>query len=105
MKLQKEMGCVATIHMDPVVTTDERVDMLKEQCNTIVKSIGTVLTLHDFRVVFGETHTNLIFDIIVPYDFGVSDSETIKLIQQNVKEQIGENYFAVIKVDKPAVHN
>ena len=104
-KLQKEMGCVATIHMDPVVTTDERVDILKAQCKTIVESIGTVLTLHDFRVVFGKTHTNLIFDIIVPYNFGMSDSEIIKMIQQKVKEEIGENYFAVIKVDKPAVHS
>lgn len=104
MKLQKEMGCVATIHMDPVVTTDERVARLKAQCKTIVKNIGNVLTIHDFRVVFGETHTNLIFDIIVPYDFAISDSETIKMIQQKVKEEIGENYFAVVKVDKPAVH-
>lgn len=104
-KLQKEMGCIATIHMDPVVTTDERVAVLKAQCKTIVKGIGTVLTLHDFRVVFGETHTNLIFDMIIPYNFGISDSETIKMIQQKVKEEIGENYFAVIRVDKPAVHS
>uniref|UniRef100_UPI0040569179 cation diffusion facilitator family transporter n=1 Tax=Agathobacter sp. TaxID=2021311 RepID=UPI0040569179 len=103
-KLQREMGCVATIHMDPVVTTDSRVGILKGQCNAIVKSIGNVLTLHDFRAVFGETHTNLIFDVIVPYDFALSDSETIRLIQQKVKEEIGDTYFAVVKVDKPAVH-
>ena len=42
---------------------DRIVGLLKEQCNRIVKNIGNVLTLHDFRVVFGETHTNLIFDV------------------------------------------
>lgn len=103
-KLQTEMGCIATIHMDPIVTSDERVGLLKEQCNRIVKNIGNVLTLHDFRVVFGETHTNLIFDVIVPYEFGLSDNETMELIQRNVKNEIGENYFTVIKIDKPAIH-
>ena len=103
-KLQEEMGCVATIHMDPVVTTDVRVGILKAQCNGIIKSIGSVLTLHDFRVVFGETHTNLIFDVIIPYDFALSDTETIEMIQKKISEEVGDAYFAVVRVDKPAVH-
>lgn len=103
MALREELGCLTTIHMDPVVTTDERVTELKEKCVTIVKSIGEVLTLHDFRVVFGDTHTNMIFDVVIPYEFYLSDSETTKLIQKKVFEQIGKNYFVVITIDKPAV--
>ena len=103
MKLRMELGCLTTIHMDPVVTTDERVTELKEKCITLVSGIGEKLSLHDFRVVFGDTHTNMIFDVVVPFEFYLSDSETIKLIQEKVWEQFGKNYFVVITIDKPAV--
>lgn len=101
--LRNELGCTTTIHMDPVVTTDERVDLLKKQCIDILAEINDVLSLHDFRVVFGESHTNLIFDIIIPHRFAMSDSDTIKLIQNKIQARIGENYFAVINVDNPTI--
>ena len=103
MKLRDELGCLTTIHMDPVVTTDERVTDLKEKCNTIIKDIGEKLSLHDFRVVFGETHTNLIFDVVIPYEFALSDTETTKLIQEKIWEKIGRQYFIVVTIDKPAI--
>lgn len=100
VKLRTELGCLTTIHMDPVATKDERVLALKEQCKNIVKNIGDSLSLHDFRVVLGDSHTNLIFDVVVPYEFALSDAETTQLIQKKVWEQIGNNYFTVIQVDK-----
>ena len=100
VKLRMELGCLATIHMDPVATKDERVKALKTQCVGIIKEIGNSLTLHDFRVVLGESHTNLIFDVVIPYEFALSDVETTKLIQEKVWDQIGKNYFTVIQVDK-----
>lgn len=103
MKLRDELGCLTTIHMDPVVTKDERVTELKARCVELVKGIGESLSLHDFRVVFGETHTNLIFDVVVPFEFYLSDTETTKLIQEKVWEHFGKNYFVVITIDKPAV--
>ena len=103
MKFRRELGCLTTIHMDPVVTTDERVMELKEKCTDVVKNIGDKLTLHDFRVVFGETHINMIFDVVVPYEFYLSDEETRKMIQERIWEKIGKNYFVVITIDKPAV--
>ena len=103
MKFRQELGCLTTIHMDPVVTTDERVNVLKEKTNELVLAIGEKLSLHDFRVVFGDTHTNLIFDVVIPFEFALSDSETVKLIQSRIKRQFGEHYFAVINVDKPSV--
>ena len=103
MKLRDELGCLTTIHMDPVVTTDERVTELKAYCVELVKEIGDTLSLHDFRVVFGDTHTNMIFDVVVPFEFYLSDSETIKMIQDRVWSKFGKNYFVVITIDKPAV--
>lgn len=103
IKLRDELGCLTTIHMDPVVTKDERVTELKARCIELVKGIGESLSLHDFRVVFGETHTNLIFDVVVPFEFYLSDAETTKLIQERVWESLGKNFFVVITIDKPAV--
>lgn len=103
VKLRKELGSLATIHMDPVVTKDERVTELKTRCEAVLKGIGETLTLHDFRVVFGETHTNMIFDIVVPHEFAMSDADTLKLLQKKIKEEIGEQYFIVVTIDKPAV--
>ena len=103
MKLREELGCLTTIHMDPVVTSDERVTELKTRCIEMIKEIGESLSLHDFRVVFGETHTNLIFDVVVPFEFYLSDAETTKLIQERVWQHLGKNYFVVITIDKPAV--
>lgn len=103
MTLKQDFGCLTTIHMDPVVTTDERVNALKEQCVNFVQEIGGQLSLHDFRVVFGETHTNLIFDIIVPYGFHMTDDQVVKTLQKKVREIPGNQYFAVICVDKPTV--
>ncbi len=100
VKLRNELGCLTTIHMDPVATKDEKVLALKAQCKAIVKSIGDSLSLHDFRVVLGDSHTNLIFDVVIPYEFALSDQETTKLIQEKVWEQIGNNYYIVIQVDK-----
>lgn len=103
MKLRCELGCLTTIHMDPVITTDARVKELKEKCVEVVEAIGSSLSLHDFRVVFGETHTNMIFDVVVPFEFYLSDEETKKMIQNRVQDEFGKNYFAVITIDKPAV--
>lgn len=103
VKLRTELGSLATIHMDPVVTKDERVTELKEKCQVILRDVEETLTLHDFRVVFGETHNNLLFDVVVPHAFGMSDKEVIKLLQEKIWETIGRQYFIVVTIDKPAV--
>lgn len=104
MTLAKELGCVATIHMDPVLIHDPKVNQLKEQISAIMEKIDPVITMHDFRVVFGETHTNLIFDVVVPFEFTLSDEEIQREIQKGIKAKIGQEYFAVIQVDKISLH-
>lgn len=98
-----ELGCIATIHMDPVVTSDPRVDELRYQIIDILASIDQTITMHDFRVVFGPTHTNLIFDIVLPFDFPTTEDDLLADIAARVHERIGTTYFTVIQVDRSSV--
>lgn len=99
-KLKKELKCDAVIHMDPVVTKDEHVLYLKEQMEHIIKAVDETMTMHDFRVVTGPTHTNLIFDVVVPFGFRMSDEEIETVVQEKVAATLGEAHFCVIQVDK-----
>lgn len=102
-ELRRELKCDAVIHMDPIVTTDEKILKLKKETSALVKAIDTRITMHDFRVVAGPTHTNLIFDVVVPYDFSMSDEEVVDAVGAGVKRMLGETYFCVICVDKAFV--
>lgn len=101
--LSKELGCVATIHMDPVVTGDPRVDELRYAVTDILASIDERISMHDFRVVFGPSHTNLIFDIVLPFDYPTSEENVVADIDSRVKAQLGPTHFTVIQVDRTAV--
>lgn len=90
--------CEAVIHMDPIAVNDPEVDALKGQVKLVLTDIDEGLQFHDFRIVKGPTHTNLIFDVLVPYQFGIDDSELIALIDAKVKE-LNPTYFTVIKID------
>lgn len=92
-----EMNLNLVIHMDPVVTDDERLNQLHAQVQQIVVGIDSDLSMHDFRAVFGPTHTNLVFDVVVPPGFSLSDSELSRRIEQQV-QTLG-SYFCVITVD------
>lgn len=100
VKLRRELNCDAVIHMDPVVTGDEHILSLKKSMEEIIRGIDQVITMHDFRVVMGTTHNNLIFDIVVPYKYKMSDEALIEQIQKRTREVLGDNYFVVIQVDK-----
>lgn len=95
----RETGCLATIHMDPVDVRDELTAKAKEMVGEIISSFDQSFTFHDFRMVSGPTHTNVIFDIVVPHDYKLSDSDVSNLIANKIHEK-NEHYFAVIDVDK-----
>lgn len=99
-ELRVKLGCDATIHMDPIVTNDEHVTEMKANMVRIIKSIDTRLSLHDFRMVDGPSHTNLIFDVVAPFDLKLTDEELVKEVFARTQEKLGERYFTVIKVDK-----
>lgn len=99
-ELRTKLGCDATIHMDPIITTDEHIRELREAVVAMIKEIDETLSMHDFRAVTGPTHTNLIFDVIVPFKFRITDEELTSMIQTMAKERLGNNYYVVMKIDK-----
>ncbi|MBQ7383590.1 MAG: cation transporter [Clostridia bacterium] len=98
-RLYTELGVRATIHMDPIVLDDERVDALKSTVSELVKQIDDRLTIHDFRFVEGNTHSNLIFDISAPFELKMSDDEIKKRVS-GALNKINPCFFAVITVDR-----
>ena len=98
-RLYNDLGIRATIHMDPIVTDDEKVTALRISVAAAVKRIDERLTIHDFRYVEGITHSNLIFDVTVPFEIKESN-ERIKELVSNQIAEIDPNYFAVITVDR-----
>ncbi len=98
-KLRDTLHCSAVIHMDPVCVGDEETMQLKEQVYSLIAELDSSITMHDFRIVKGPTHTNIIFDVAVPYCFKMADDELIKAITAKIQE-LNASYFAVIEVDK-----
>lgn len=96
--LSEMCDCEAVIHMDPISVNDPETVALKEQIRSIMKEIDENLQFHDFRIVKGPTHTNLLFDVLVPYKFPVKDSELIVQIDRKIKE-LNPAYFIVVKID------
>ena len=86
-----------TIHMDPVVC-DERTAGLRQQVTDIAKGMDPALTIHDFRITAGPIHTNLIFDVVVPYGFRLTDDQVRSELTAGIKA-LSDRYFAVIQVD------
>ena len=98
-RLYADLGIRATIHMDPIVTDDEKVSALRAATAEAVKTIDERLTIHDFRYVEGITHSNLIFDVTVPFEIK-ENNERIKELVSNKISEIDPNYFAVITIDR-----
>lgn len=100
--LRKECGCEAVIHMDPVETENQETNRLRAETEAILRELDERLTLHDFRVVTGPTHTNLVFDVVVPFGFAMADDVVRKEISDRIHALEG-NCFAVIDVDKQSI--
>ena len=89
------------IHYDPILTGDDAVGTAREWVKELVRSISPELSIHDFRMVQGPSHTNLIFDTVVPHNFPLSDAALRKRIQSLVEtHDAGETkYYAVVTID------
>ncbi len=98
-ELKNSLFCEAVIHMDPVCTQDEETIHLKQMVSEFVREISPSLSLHDFRLVKGQTHTNIIFDLLIPYDFPSSDRIVCDQLTRKI-EGLEGRYYAVIEIDK-----
>ena len=98
-ELRDKTACQAVIHMDPVSVADEKTLTTKAVVEELIRRIDDRITLHDFRMVQGRTHTNVIFDMVVPYDIKRSEaslkSEAAKLISR-----YDDTLYAVVEIDR-----
>lgn len=95
--LLKKFNIITCIHMDPVDTDDPETLRLKEMVQNELIQLDQRLTLHDFRVVNGPSHTNLIFDVVVPFDY-IGKSQLPDEIEQRV-HAINDRLFTVVQVE------
>lgn len=97
-RLSEETGCAAVIHMDPVIK-DESTQKYKSMTLEIVRQVDPRITIHDFRMVKGNTHTNLIFDAVVPFDKKLDTAAVKKEIMQRIHEA-DSTLYAVVEIDR-----
>ena len=98
-ELNKKYSCLSTIHMDPIAVNNPETDAAKEQVKEALRKIDERITIHDFRLVRGQTHTNLVFDMSAPYEIKLSDGE---LKTQAVQEitALDAAFNPVITIDR-----
>ena len=86
----------------PIVVEDEQVNRLRLQLSEIVRSIDPRFTIHDFRMVEGPTHTNLIFDLVIPHNCKMKKSDIYQRVNGLVNE-LGPQYYTVITIENSFV--
>jgi cation diffusion facilitator family transporter len=98
-ELKEKLNCDAVIHMDPIATDDETVRALKEKILQGLNRLNLNLTMHDFRIVQGPTHTNVIFDVVVPIDCAKTEDAVRREVEELVRAS-GENFYPIIQIDR-----
>lgn len=97
-EVYENKGIRLTLHLDPIDVDDEELGVLKERCAKVLDTFGEKLSLHDFRLVRGATHVNVIFDVEIPYESKL----TLTDIEKRLKEEFaGEEipYYFVLSRD------
>ena len=106
--LRKKLNCEPVIHMDPIVDDDEETNAVKARITEIIESLNKDsrknenVQFHDFRMVKGSTHSNLIFDVVLPHGYQMSEEQIISYIKEKVSEY-NKNYYCVIHIDRAYV--
>lgn len=98
-ELHEKLSCSALIHMDPIDTDDALTEATRARVAEVVKGLDERTTIHDFRMVSGPTHTNLIFDVCVPFDVKLSEKDITRRVFHMVRA-LDEHYVAKVTVDR-----
>ena len=101
-EVQEKLGIELSIHMDPIMVNDEETDRFRALVTETVKEIEADVTIHDFRVVYGPTHTNLIFDVVLPYKSKLSEEQFRAEVKKRVRQR-NDKCFCVINIDRSYV--
>ena len=95
-------GLNLTVHMDPIETDNPEVKENLERAREILASLGSGLSLHDFRMVIGDTHTNILFDVAIPFEAKITPAEIEKAFSDAYSSE-GKQYFFIINYDRSYV--
>lgn len=95
----REMGIHLVIHMDPITQGDPRLDAYRQELTEILAALSPKLRYHDLRVVFGVTHDNLLFDLVLPMEFEIPEETVVAKVTEGLKER-HPNVNPKIKVDR-----
>lgn len=93
--VKEELGIQLTLHIDPIDNEDEETLALKERCMKVVKTFGEGFSLHDFRLVKGMEHTNILFDVEVPFEHKVALSDVEKKLEEEFAGEEMKYYFVL----------
>lgn len=99
---QKKYGYIVTIHLDPIVVDDEKVNEMYDFVKATVKEVDESFSVHDFRMTYGGNHINLIFDLSIPVDTKMSDEDAAKAVEDKIKS-LKPECNCVIKAEHPYV--
>ena len=102
-ELREKLGCLTTIHLDPIESENSEIMQLRKTIEDEIKNeLGQEVSIHDFRMVPGPTHTNVIFDAVLPQNHKMTDEEAESEIQKMVTLK-HPNHFAVVNIDRSYV--
>lgn len=100
--LERKFNCLATIHMDPIATDNAFTLSLRRNVTDSIVEINPQFSIHDFRVVHGETHTNLIFDLVIPHGLKTPKEEIRNLVKEKIRS-IDPKLIPVMHIEKSYV--
>lgn len=100
--MQKKYGYIVTIHLDPIVVDDQKVNEMYAFVKETVKEVDESFSVHDFRMTYGGNHINLIFDLSIPVDSKISDEDAAKEVEDKIRS-LRPECNCVIKAEHPFV--
>ena len=98
-EIEKETGISLTVHIDPLVLDDPKTNALRGEVEKIATEIDPAFLVHDFRVVGGKTHANLIFEVAIPFDCPLSEGEILQRIREGVA-RFGKNLDVNVAIER-----
>ena len=101
-ELESKLGCDAVIHMDPVSPDGTKTAHMRGELAEAAKAIDPRLSIHDFRIVDGPTHTNVIFDAVLPNDSALTEDEARSALETLV-HSLWKNSHPKVHIDRPFV--
>jgi divalent metal cation (Fe/Co/Zn/Cd) transporter len=94
-EIEEKLHVMMTIHLDPIIVDDPQLNKYKKQIDDILAQIDPQLTMHDFRMVLGTTHINLLFDVVVPYGCKLSNKEIQEKIESHLTQEKPKLYTVI----------